>query len=91
MGPYGATWQNSQVCSDSGLVLIAEPLVNILVHQRSLSDSSNTIISAVLPEMPWLWKPEHIHLPAIAQNDNLWDVSVGHGQTYRLRRASNTP
>ena len=28
-----------QVCADSGLVLIAKPLVHILVHERSLADS----------------------------------------------------
>ena len=30
----------SQVCTDSGLVLVAEPLVHILVHKGGLPDST---------------------------------------------------
>lgn len=31
-------WLDSQVCTDGGLVLVAEPLVHILVHKGSLPD-----------------------------------------------------
>ena len=38
--------RNPQVGSDGRLVLVAEPLVHILVHERGLADTAYTPLSA---------------------------------------------
>jgi hypothetical protein len=30
---------DSQVCTDSGLILVAEALIDILIHERGLADT----------------------------------------------------
>lgn len=37
---YGDLEGDVQVCSDSGLVLVAEAFVHVLVHERGLSDTA---------------------------------------------------
>lgn len=40
-----------QISANSSLVLIAEPLVDILVHQRGLSDTRARVISPLKHDM----------------------------------------
>jgi len=56
-----------QVGADSGLVLIAEPLVDILVHERCLPDAGENVTSGL--------QKESGSVPAVAKNDNLGYVS----------------
>jgi hypothetical protein len=40
--------QDEQVGSDGRLVLVAEPLVDILVHERGLSDTSTGVSASLV-------------------------------------------